>query len=725
MPTASDDQTTASQPDAPQPRRTPGLRTMLAAFFAAITAVPLAVGLVLITTQVDQRFSDRAATELVAASQRVANAIAERETRAAETTADLTDLLVADGQADALADADGAVVADWLAGRADERIPERADVLVVVEPGGDLVADAGQAERATSTELAGAVARGASPDGGLLTRREVRADVDGQEQSLGWIGAFVEVDAGELAEASAVELAVLADGEPLTSSQEVPDTRPEPGEAATWEDGEQRVMATTVVTSAGDVLVWRPDPGGLALGGLLATVAAPALLLAGGLGWLLARRMTEPVGRAAQTARAVARGDLDHHVPTDEGPAEVRELAVALNRMSNELSLRLRELEASRDALGASLERVGQTLASSLDLDRVLGVIAESAADVLDADGAHVVLRDPTGQLVVRARHGSSDKTVGDVVPSGDAESAAGSTDPVTGAGGDDGAGDGGGDDAGGVDGGDGDGDGGAGVEVSVARHGQALRVSPGSGAPALATPVLPCQLAVPLTVRGETEGVLTLVRDHPDRPFDERQEALLRSFAAQASVALENVHRHAEAQEQAATDGLTGLANVRTLRAALRREVEAAERYGRPVSVLMIDLDRFKEVNDRWGHEAGDQVLSEVARRLQGVSRGADLVARAGGEEFVMLLPETPAAGAEILAERVREVVAAQPIVTSNRVVLEGITCSVGVAGRHAQEGPDDLLRRADAAQYEAKRHGRNRVVVADETTEHTTPTT
>jgi len=158
---------------------------------------------------------------------------------------------------------------------------------------------------------------------------------------------------------------------------------------------------------------------------------------------------------------------------------------------------------------------------------------------------------------------------------------------------------------------------------------------------------------------------------------------------------------------DAARTDPLTGLLNRRGFDDLLGAELARAQRYGRPLSLVFGDLDRFKEVNDSLGHTAGDTVLKLVAERLRRETRTADLVGRYGGEEFVLLLPETDEEGALILAERLRagivELFAKQP---------EPVTISFGVATFEGADG-EDLVRNADRALYAAKLAGRNRSIV------------
>jgi diguanylate cyclase (GGDEF)-like protein len=156
--------------------------------------------------------------------------------------------------------------------------------------------------------------------------------------------------------------------------------------------------------------------------------------------------------------------------------------------------------------------------------------------------------------------------------------------------------------------------------------------------------------------------------------------------------------------------DPLTGLPNRRAFDEELAREVARASRTGEPLAVVVLDVDRFKAVNDGHGHPAGDAVLREVAARASGAVRRGDLAARVGGEEFALLLPGADLAGAVELAGRVRAAVAARPIPAGAAALA--VTVSLGCAALAPGEAPDALVARADARLYEAKRTGRDRVV-------------
>ena len=171
----------------------------------------------------------------------------------------------------------------------------------------------------------------------------------------------------------------------------------------------------------------------------------------------------------------------------------------------------------------------------------------------------------------------------------------------------------------------------------------------------------------------------------------------------------------HELVSEQAVTDDLTGLANGRAFRDRMEKEAARAVRFRHEVSLLMLDIDDFKKVNDTYGHPSGDEVLRAICRILKAESRGIDEPARYGGEEFVMALPETSPEGALELAERIHERIGAERIRTPDDGDI-AVTASIGVSTLPASAiDVRELIAAADAALYEAKRAGKDRVVVAE----------
>jgi diguanylate cyclase (GGDEF)-like protein len=181
--------------------------------------------------------------------------------------------------------------------------------------------------------------------------------------------------------------------------------------------------------------------------------------------------------------------------------------------------------------------------------------------------------------------------------------------------------------------------------------------------------------------------------------------------FVSQAAIALENARLHGIVQRQAVTDDLTGLANRRRFVEALEGELNRAERFGTDLTVVIGDLDNFKSINDRFGHEFGNDVLRAVGGLLADSTRDIDVAARLGGEEFAVLLPQTDLEGGAIFAERLRDGLAALSLATPEGRPLR-VTASFGVAAYPPIETVDRLLRIADSALYRAKAAGKDRVV-------------
>jgi diguanylate cyclase len=172
------------------------------------------------------------------------------------------------------------------------------------------------------------------------------------------------------------------------------------------------------------------------------------------------------------------------------------------------------------------------------------------------------------------------------------------------------------------------------------------------------------------------------------------------------------------EAKHQAATDHLTGIANRRHFVESAERFIAQAQRYQRPCSLLLVDVDRFKGTNDTYGHAVGDQVLCMIVRACRRTLRESDLMGRLGGDEFAAFLPETAVEMALVSAERVRSAIQAEPIIVDGREIP--LTVSVGVAALDLLTPTlDSMLNKADAALYEAKRRGRNVVIPASQAEE------
>jgi diguanylate cyclase (GGDEF)-like protein len=216
----------------------------------------------------------------------------------------------------------------------------------------------------------------------------------------------------------------------------------------------------------------------------------------------------------------------------------------------------------------------------------------------------------------------------------------------------------------------------------------------------------------VPLRAAQEVLGTVVLGARAPDA-FDDDVVRQLEVVAMQAAESIYRARLFEKTERLATTDGLTGLTNHRTFQARLDEQLAQAARYGKKLALILCDIDHFKSVNDTHGHPMGDVVLKGVARTLQKEARTTDVVARYGGEEFAVVMPETDAAGAAVIAERIRERVKALRFDTGSGQLQ--VTLSLGIAAV-----PDDadakakLIERADACLYHAKRSGRDRTVSA-----------
>jgi diguanylate cyclase (GGDEF)-like protein len=208
-----------------------------------------------------------------------------------------------------------------------------------------------------------------------------------------------------------------------------------------------------------------------------------------------------------------------------------------------------------------------------------------------------------------------------------------------------------------------------------------------------------------PITLHGEIIGSLNQADFSPLRYRPGMDTQLLEQLAVKVSICLSNVIAHERIKWLAVRDPLTGLLNRRVMETVLNREFKRAQRYRSPMSLAFLDLDDFKVVNDRYGHECGDALLKYVAGQLAGITRGSDVVARYGGDEFVIVLPGTPSQEAFKLLQRLQKHFRDKPMRYDEKVI--SVSISFGVASMTDQEvaDPESLLRRADAMLYNIKK--------------------
>jgi len=355
--------------------------------------------------------------------------------------------------------------------------------------------------------------------------------------------------------------------------------------------------------------------------------------------------------------------------------------AVALEnaRLHAAVQENVRELDA--------LLKANQALLSTLELDPLLhNILAAAIAAIPSAEMGTIVLYDASSQqLRVRATYGYSDPRVQNIAFAKD-----------------------------------------QGYSAKVMRENRPLLITDVSQEPQIdvAAEIRELQtvasaVLAPLVPKGPPaapHGVISLDATRPGA-FTTADLRILVAFANTAAVAIDNARLHAEVQRLAVTDSLTGLANPRAFEHALATEAYRAARYGHPLSLIIMDIDSFKQYNDTYGHLAGNDRLKAIAGILRETVRDPDMPVRYGGEEFALLLPHTKKAGALILAERIRELAqAASPSVSANGLPLSGYTLSLGVATLPTDAlSAGQLLLASDNAELEAKRNGKNRVCAAD----------
>jgi len=209
--------------------------------------------------------------------------------------------------------------------------------------------------------------------------------------------------------------------------------------------------------------------------------------------------------------------------------------------------------------------------------------------------------------------------------------------------------------------------------------------------------------IIIPLKAVNKIEGVLCLFT-RPDTEPDKQLLKLLSTIGNQIGIAIENLKLYEEAKSFSFHDPLTGLANRRLLQIQFEKSFEGAKRYEKPLSIIMLDIDHFKKYNDTYGHIEGDRLLVSIANILLNDLRSPDYIFRYGGEEFLIMMPETSAQNAGIVAERLRKIIAAQL----------NVTVSLGISSYHQSiQTGEELIHHADTALYKAKQNGRNRVEI------------
>jgi diguanylate cyclase (GGDEF)-like protein len=210
----------------------------------------------------------------------------------------------------------------------------------------------------------------------------------------------------------------------------------------------------------------------------------------------------------------------------------------------------------------------------------------------------------------------------------------------------------------------------------------------------------------VPLICQNRIVGVLNL-SDKIQGNFSDENIALIELFSQLVGASIGNIKLFDKIQRQATTDGLTGLVNHKTFYEILEKELNRSRRYGGQLSLIMIDVDNLKKINDTHGHRAGDKVIREISRRIKDSIRQIDTAARYGGDEFAVILPNTGLSDATIVAQRMVNAVAQTP--TTWRKEQIQLSISVGLGQYDADTNPEDITSRSDQALYTAKQAGKN----------------
>ncbi len=353
----------------------------------------------------------------------------------------------------------------------------------------------------------------------------------------------------------------------------------------------------------------------------------------------------------------------------------------ALDVRVRHLEARVHELEQSGSEFRRALNRLGEALAATHDRPAMLRAVLEICALYLQASGG-VFYGAVGGSARLRplatSLHHRPVEELGELPPGSGLAQAAGSTGAVV------------------------VWPGPVGAEPSP----EELVIAFGD----VSAPRPSAAIAVPIRSGGRDFGVLALYGRSVDRPYSEDDVESLSALARQVETAIENTFLYEEATRLSITDGLTSLWNRRHFDLSLAGEVQWGVRFGSPFSVVLLDLDRFKPINDQYGHQAGDAALVEVAHRLTSAIRDVDLVARFGGDEFGLILPNTGLAGALRLAQKVLGVLGETPMDFDGAVLTLHASAGVASYPEHGRNGRQ-LVAAADAALYRAKRGGGGRV--------------
>ncbi|GAI86790.1 unnamed protein product, partial [marine sediment metagenome] len=213
----------------------------------------------------------------------------------------------------------------------------------------------------------------------------------------------------------------------------------------------------------------------------------------------------------------------------------------------------------------------------------------------------------------------------------------------------------------------------------------------------------------VPLICQDRVVGVLNLADKMDGSHFESGDIALIELFSQLVGASIGNIKLFEKIQRQAATDGLTGLVNHKTFYEILEKELWRSRRYGGQISLIMVDIDNLKKINDDYGHRAGDKVIKEISKRIKECIRQIDTAARYGGDEFAVILLNTSLIDASVVAKRMLDAVSRIPMACNKEKIA--LSISVGLGQYDAEASPEDITSRSDKALYAAKQAGKNTV--------------